>query len=93
MSEKTKSQSEIDAEIKALEACKAYVPVKSEFKERNHWKIDVQIDYLLEELTDGDFQDLGDSLQDAFWKAQNWLYNDGVESPSSEWDKFKPKQA
>ena len=44
-----KTQKEIAAEIKALEACKTYIPKMTAFGDNNHHNLDLQI----EELRDG----------------------------------------
>lgn len=45
-----KSQKQIEAEIKALEACKSYVPPGTMFGDDNIRKLNLQIDYLRGEI-------------------------------------------
>jgi len=82
-----KTQKEIDAEIKALEACKAYVPHHTVFGDDNHAKLDLQIEYLRGDLdtTAEEFNELSDDEQSAVTEAQEWESGDGG-SPSSGWD-------
>jgi hypothetical protein len=92
MSEKT--QAEIDAEIKALKACKSYIPHQTAFGDDNWKKVDFQIEYLkgdIDTTTDEFLQDYDDGEQSSIIEAQDWKNGDIEESPSSGWDNFKPK--
>jgi len=89
-----RNQKEIEAEIKALEACKAYIPRTTFFGDNNHRNVDLQI----EELRDGtddtadEWNDFSESEQSAIMEARYWKEGDEDESPSSGWDSYKPKK-
>lgn len=87
-----KTQREIDKEIKALEACKGYVPQRTMFGDDNHAKLDLQIEYLRGEIdtTADEWNDYSDDDQSSILEAEAWKEDQG-ESPSSGWDSFKPK--
>lgn len=91
-----KTQKEIEAEIKALEACKSYIPSKTIFGDDNHRKVDLQIEYLRGEIditADDEWNDYNDDEQSAIMEANDWTDGQIDESPSSGWDNFKPKTA
>lgn len=87
-----RTQKEIDAEIKALEACKTWAPRRTIFGDDNHAKIDLQIQYLKGEIdiTADEWGDYSDDEQSAILEAQNWEEGEEKESPSAGWDSFKP---
>jgi hypothetical protein len=89
-----KNQKEIDAEIKALEACKTYSPERTFFGDDNHRNIDLQIEYLRGEIDttdDEDWNDFNCDEQSAILDAESWKKGQSKESPSSGWDAYKPK--
>lgn len=87
------TEKQIEAEIKALEACKKYIPARTIFGDYNFAKLDLQIDFLRGEIdtTAEEFLDFSDDEQSAILEAENWENGDSNESPSSGWDTFKPK--
>jgi hypothetical protein len=91
MPERTKK--EITAEIKALEACKGYIPHFTAFNDDNFKHVGLQIKYLKDEIdtTADEFLELGDDDQSAVNEAQSWKEGDSKESPSSGWDNYKSK--
>lgn len=92
---KTRTQKEIDAEIKALEDCKKYAPKFTAFGDNNHRNIDLQIEYLRGEIdttADDEWNQFSESEQSAIFEAQYWKEGDSEESPSSGWDNFKSKK-
>jgi CRISPR/Cas system type I-B associated protein Csh2 (Cas7 group RAMP superfamily) len=93
MKERTKK--EIDAEIKALEACKAYIPHHTTFGDNNHAHVDLQIEYLKGEIdtTSGEWDGYSNDQQSAILEAQYWKEGEEDKSPSSGWDNYKPKPA
>ncbi len=92
---KNRTQTEIEAEIKALEGCKKYAPHYSVFGTNNWRNIDLQI-----ELMEGDIdttaaefeEEFDDDEQSVIMEAQYWMEGSSPTSPSSGWDSFKPKQ-
>jgi hypothetical protein len=85
---------EIQTEIAALEACKAYAPHHNVFGDDNHRKIDLQIEYLKDEIdttADDEWEQYNYDEQSAIMEAQSWMECDSDESPSSGWDNYKPK--
>ena len=80
---KTRSQAEIDRQIKELLIDKANIPERSLFGTPNHEIIDVQIQILkgeteLEDLDEGDWED-SDETNEIFRKAEEatqWLEGD-----------------
>lgn len=90
---KPKTPEQIEAEIKALQICKRYVPPTSFFGDNNHKNIDLQIEYLQGEIdtTAEDYYDeFSDSERDAITAAEEWKDYDGT-SPSEDWGALKPK--
>ena len=95
MKTKDRSAEEIQAEIKALEACKAYAPKENIFGDNNHQKIDLQIETLKGEIdtTCDEFEEeMTDDEKSACFEAVYWMEGESDESPSSGWDNFKPKK-
>ncbi len=92
---KPKTQNEIDAEINALDAAKAWAPHYTMFGDDNHAKIDLQIEFLKGDIdtTAGEFEEFSDDEQSAILEAKYWQDGDEKESPSSGWDNFKNKKA
>lgn len=90
-----KTQQQIESEIKALEACKTYIPRHTAFGDDNHKKLDLQIEELREGIddTDDEWNDYSDGEQSAIMEARYWKEGDEDESLSSGWDDFKPKRA
>jgi hypothetical protein len=89
-----KSAQEIQDEIKALEACKAYAPHFSMFGDDNHRNIDLEIEALKGEIdttTDEFLEDYTDDQRSSIENAIEWLEGREDEAPSSGWDSFKPK--
>jgi len=93
MSERTKTQ--IEAEIKALEACKTYIPRNTAFGDNNHRNLDLQIEELRDGIDDtaDEWNDYSEREQSAIMEARCWKEGDEDESPSSGWDNYKPKRA
>lgn len=93
MKEKTKQQ--VDAEIKALEACKAYVPRKNFFGDDNHRNIDLQIEELRFGIDDTavEWEEFSEAEQSSILEARDWQDGQIEEAPSSGWDNFKPKSS
>lgn len=89
------TEKQIAAEIKALEACKSYIPKRTMFGDDNIRKVDLQIEYLRGEIdtTAPEWEEYSDDEQSSILEAQNWEEGDSDESPSSGWDNFKPKKA
>ncbi len=94
MNMKEPTQKQIEDEIKALEACKSYVPPRTMFGDDNHANIDLQIDYLRGEIdtTADEWNDFSTDQQSIIGEAEAWKEGQG-DSPSSGWDSFKPKKA
>jgi hypothetical protein len=92
VSAKTKQQ--VDAEIAALEACKAYAPKNSYFGDDNHRNIDLQIEALRGEIdtTADEWNDFSTEEQSTIQSALDWQMGFIKDSPSSGWDCFKPKK-
>jgi hypothetical protein len=93
MTERTKKQ--IAAEIKALEACKQYIPHFTAFNDDNWERVDLQIECLRDDIdmTADEFLERSEDDQSAIMEAQSWKEGDANESPSSGWDSYKPKAA
>lgn len=91
MPERNKKQ--IETEIKALQACKSYVPHFTVFGDDNHAKLDLQIEYLRGEIDidANEWHDYTDDEQSSILEAECWKAGESDESPSSGWDSFKPK--
>lgn len=86
-----RTQKEIEAEIKALEACKSYIPRTTAFGDNNHRNLDRQIQELhisFDDTTE-EWEDLSTSEQNAIMEARYWKYGDEDASPSSGWDSYK----
>lgn len=88
-----RTQKEIDAEIKALEACKQYIPKVTAFGDDNHHRVDLQIEYLRGDIdiTADEFEEYSHDEQSTIMDADSWKTGDSNESPSSGWDSYKPK--
>lgn len=89
-----KTPAEVETEIKALEACKAYVPRRTAFGDDNHHNIDLQIEFLkgdIDTTADDEWEEYTDDEQSVIMEAQGWKEGQISESPSSGWDGFKPK--
>lgn len=88
-----KTQKEIDSEIKALEACKNYIPKRTAFGDDNYRNLDLQIEELRDGIDDtaDEWNDYSDSEQSAIIEARDWKEGQIDESPSSSWDNYKPK--
>ncbi len=87
---------EIDTEIKALEACKAYIPRLTTFGEDNHAHVDTMIAELrgeiVEDETTDEWNERSEREQQAILDARAWKNEDEyTKPPSSGWDHFKPK--
>jgi len=87
-----RTQKQIEAEIVALEGCKAYVPHYTKFGDDNHHGLDLQIEYLRGDIdtTAGEWDDYSDDEQSTILEAQYWKEGDEEKSPSSGWDDYKP---
>lgn len=90
---------EIENEIAALAACKAYVPRYTtyvprytKFMDDNHAGIDLQIEYLRGDIdtTSGEFDEFNEHEQAGIQEAEGWALGNISESPSAGWDSFKP---
>lgn len=91
-----KSQLEVEAEIKALEACKGYIPRRTMFGDDNHRNVDLQIEYLrgqIDETADDEWNEYSDDEQSSILEAKGWQEGQIEESPSSGWDNYKPNPA
>lgn len=88
-----RTEQEIELEIKALEACKAYIPRTNAFGDNNHRKLDLQIEELRDGIDDtaDEWNDYSEGEQRAIMEARYWKEGDEDESPSSGWDNYKPK--
>ena len=88
---KDRSAEEIQAEIKALEACKAYAPKRTIFGDDNHQSIDRQIEALKGEIdtTADEFNYFTDDEQSNILYAIDWMEGREEEAPSAGWDSFK----
>lgn len=93
---KERTQKEIDAEIKALEGCRKYIPRETAFGDDNFAKLDLAIDFLKGEIdideTAEEWNERSDDEQSVLLEAQSWRDGETDESPSSGWDNFKPKK-
>lgn len=89
-----RTQEEIEAEIKALEACKAYIPRETAFGDDNHRNVDLQIEELRDGIDDtcAEWDDFSESEQSSIMEARYWKEGDEDESPSSGWDSYKNKK-
>ena len=89
-----KTQKEIDAEIKALEACKTYIPKMTAFGDNNHRNLDLQIEELRDGIDDTaeEWDDFSQGEQSAILEARDWKAGQMDETPSSGWDNWKPKR-
>jgi hypothetical protein len=91
-----KSQEEVQAEIRALEACKEYIPRRTMFGDDNHRKVELQIEYLrgdIDVTADDEWNEYSDDEQSSIMQAKDWEDGQLDESPSSGWDNYKPKPA
>jgi hypothetical protein len=93
---KKPNRAEIEAEIRALDDCKKYIPHFNKFGENNFEAIDAGVSALADRLTvDMAYECAGDEpspegqgkIDAALWMAGE--STDG--SPSSGWDQYKPK--
>lgn len=86
-----RTQEQIDAEIVALQGCKAYAPKTTLFGDDNHKNIDLQIEYLRGDIdtTADEFNEMEESEQSAVMDAEAWKLGMAEESPSSGWDGYK----
>lgn len=84
---------QIEAEIKALEACKHYIPKRTRFGDDNLHVVSLQIEELRDGIddTDDEWNGFSEREQDAIYEARNWKNGDEPEAPSSGWDQYKPK--
>jgi len=85
----------IEAEIGALDECKKYVPRFTAFGDNYHEAIDAGVSALADRLTvDQAYEIAGDgepSNEDqAKIEAAEWLAGERKQSPSSDWDSYKP---
>ncbi len=87
-----RSKTEIESEIKALEACKSYIPRTTAFGDNNHRNVDLQIEELRDGIDDTaeEWNDYSEGEQSAIMEARYWKEGDEDESPSSGWDNYKP---
>lgn len=87
-----RSTTEIEAEIKALEACKTYIPRNTAFGDNNHRNLDLQIEELRDGIDDtaDEWDDYSECEQSAIMEARYWKEGDEDKSPSSGWDNYKP---
>lgn len=90
---KTRTDKEVQAEIKSLEACKGYIPHYTAFGDNNWDHVDLQIDFLRGNIdtTADEYLEMSDDEQSCVNEAKNWLECDSDESPSSGWDNYRPK--
>lgn len=91
-----RTEKEIAAEIKALEACKGYIPHFTAFGDDNHKHVNLQIEYLKGEIdttADDEWNGYSDDEQSCIMEAQSWKEGDLKESPSSGWDNYKLEPA
>lgn len=88
-----RTQTEIEAEIKALEACKTYIPRTTAFGDNNHHNLDLQIEELRYGIDDtaDEWNDYSEGEQSAIMEARSWKEGDEDESPSSGWDSYKKR--
>lgn len=91
---KERTQQEIDAEIKALEASKGWAPHYTMFGDDNWRGIDRQIEFLNGDIDTGstEFEELSDDEQSAVFEAEDWMTGEESEAPSKGWDTFKEKK-
>src|SRR5688572_409162 len=89
-----RTQKQIAAEIKALEACKSYIPRTTAFGDNNHRNVDLQIEELRYGIddTDDEWSEFSDGEQSSIMEARYWKEGDEEQSPSSGWDTYKPKK-
>lgn len=87
-----RTQKQIEAEIKALEACKEYIPRRTAFGDDNHKNLDLQIEELRDGIDDtaDEWNDYSEGEQSAIMEARYWKEGDEDEAPSSGWDNYKP---
>ena len=90
---------EIEAEIKALDDCKKYVPKFTKFGDNNHEAIDAGVSALADRMTVDlayDCANEGEPSNEDQAKidAALWMEGESTDgSPSSQWDTYKPKKA
>ena len=89
-----RTKKEIAAEIKALEACKGYIPPQTSFGDDNFKILDLQIEYLRFgiDTTADEWNDYSADEQSNILDAQAWQEGQADESPSSGWDNYKPNK-
>lgn len=93
MKQSKRTKQEIDAEIAALEASKAWAPRTSFFGEDNHRTIDLQIEYLRGDIditNDDVWEEFSEREQNAILEAHNWEEGEIDETPSSGWEHLRP---
>lgn len=95
---KRKSNTEIEAEIGALDECKKYIPRITKFGDNNHEAVDAAVSALADRLSvDMAYELAGDgepSNEDqAKIDAAMWMAGDREESLSSEWNSYKPAKS
>lgn len=88
---KNRTKDQIVSEIKALEACKTYIPRTTAFGDNNHRNLDLQIEELRDGIDDTAeaFSEYSESEQSAIMEARYWKEGDENQSPSSGWDSYK----
>lgn len=88
-----RTKKEIESEIKALQACKHYIPRRTAFGDDNHSNVDLQIEELRHGVDDTaeEWNGYSEGEQSAIMEARYWKEGDENESPSSGWDSYRPQ--
>lgn len=85
---------QIQQEITALEACKAYIPPRTMFGDDNIRQVDLQIEFLRVQIdmTADEWHEYSESEQSAILEAEAWKEGQSDQkSLAAGWDDFKPK--
>lgn len=89
-----RTKEQIEEEIKALEACKSYIPRRTAFGEDNHRNVDLQIEFLRGEIdiSDNDqWNEFSEREQSAILDAESWRDEQSDEGLAAGWDDYKPR--
>lgn len=93
---KRPNNSQVEAEIVALDDCKKYIPRVTKFGDNNHELVDAAVSALADRLSvDMAYELAGEgepSAEDQIKiDAALWLAGEREDSLSSDWDDYKPK--
>ena len=87
------TQIQINDELKALAACKSYVPEVSKLGDNNWKSIDAQIEFLKGELdtTAEEFNEMDSNERDAVIDAEGWKEGMISDPPHKAWHIYRDK--